>query len=138
MPRDSRSWQSVFSYYPRPYLLRYSRPLLQSSLLLALLVSIYAIFAKGGLVDLWRIRTARQGITAQVALLVRQNKELAEYVERLRHDDRLLEQLVREELGWIREGDLVYIFPESGAARGSRGRRQRTRDGALHPAWERK
>ncbi len=89
----------------------YSRPILHCGLAAASLLSIYAVFAKGGLVDLWRIHRNRQEITSRAALLLEQNQRLERYVERLRHDDRLLEQLAREELGWVKEGDLVYRFP---------------------------
>ncbi|MEM1178617.1 MAG: septum formation initiator family protein [Acidobacteriota bacterium] len=37
---------------------------------------------------------------------------LEQRLERIREDPNMLEQLAREELGWVREGDLVVVLPE--------------------------
>lgn len=33
-------------------------------------------------------------------------------IERIRSDPAMLEQLAREELGWVRDGDLVIVLPD--------------------------
>jgi cell division protein FtsB len=45
--------------------------------------------------------------------LQRSNAMLRERIHRLRHDDRHLEKLAREELGLVREGEIVYRFASS-------------------------
>ncbi|MEO1365539.1 MAG: septum formation initiator family protein [Acidobacteriota bacterium] len=37
---------------------------------------------------------------------------LEKRIERMRDDPTMLEQLAREELGWVRDGDLVVVLPE--------------------------
>jgi cell division protein FtsB len=44
-------------------------------------------------------------------------EELTKTVERLRHDPAYIEQLAREDLGYVREGETVLKFPKSDAGR---------------------
>ena len=43
--------------------------------------------------------------------IAEENESLARYIEACRHDPRYLERLARQELGQIRDGDVVYVFP---------------------------
>lgn len=38
---------------------------------------------------------------------------LADRVDRIENDDAMLEQLAREELGWVRDGDVVVVLPDT-------------------------
>ncbi len=40
------------------------------------------------------------------------NQELEQKIERLRDDPLMLERLAREQLGLVREGEVVVVFPE--------------------------
>lgn len=37
---------------------------------------------------------------------------LSDRIERIENDDAMLEQLAREELGWVRSQDVVIVLPE--------------------------
>jgi cell division protein FtsB len=43
--------------------------------------------------------------------LEREVRELSEETERLRHDTRAIERIARDELGMVREGEIVLQFP---------------------------
>lgn len=38
--------------------------------------------------------------------------EQTRYLERLRHDPALLEEVIRKKLGYVREGEFIFRFPE--------------------------
>jgi cell division protein FtsB len=42
--------------------------------------------------------------------LLRSNAQLRDDIQRLRHDERLMEQLARRQLGLVRPGELVFRF----------------------------
>lgn len=47
--------------------------------------------------------------------LVEAQAKLAEqqrYLERLRHDPALVEEVIRKKLGYVREGEFIFRFPE--------------------------
>jgi hypothetical protein len=43
--------------------------------------------------------------------LVQDNADLRERIGRLKFDDAFLQRLIRQELGYVRRGELVYRFP---------------------------
>jgi hypothetical protein len=49
--------------------------------------------------------------------LERGNERVREHMRRMETDDAYLEKLVRERLGWVRPGDLVYRVNVPAAAR---------------------
>lgn len=63
----------------------------------------------GGLYRLWRLRTERSVLGADAFRLLSKNDELRQRILRLR-SDRGLERLARQELGLVRDGEVVYRF----------------------------
>ncbi|MEW6774994.1 MAG: septum formation initiator family protein [Bdellovibrionota bacterium] len=51
-----------------------------------------------------------RGIEARVEALEEKNRTLSDQVGRLQKDRDVIERLVREELGFVRAGELVYRF----------------------------
>ena len=69
------------------------------------------VFGSRGLLHLRTLTIEEDAITQRIASLLRGNAALREELHRLRTDDRALERRVREELGYVRDGEIVYRFP---------------------------
>jgi len=76
-------------------------------------LAFFTTFGERGLLHLWRLSEAKRKLDDKNFQLQRSNAMLRERIHRLRHDDRHLEKLAREELGLVREGEIVYRFASS-------------------------
>jgi cell division protein FtsB len=74
------------------------------------LVLVSALFGRQGARHLGRLRAERQQVADATFALLRSNAQLRDDIQRLRHDERLLEQLARRQLGLVRPGELVFRF----------------------------
>ena len=85
-------------------------------------VSLYAllvfstVFGDRGVLHLQSLSAEQEGIEAQVFILLRQNEALRECIARLKTDDSFLERIVREEIGFVRPGEIVYRFQAASSA----------------------
>jgi len=82
-----------------------------------LLVS--SIVGTGGLLHVWRLRAERGALGEDVFALLHKNDGLRRKILGLRRSDRQLERLARQQLGLVRDGEIVYRFrasDEGGAA----------------------
>jgi cell division protein FtsB len=89
------------------------------TLLLAALAALLAVdfaFAPLGLRDLLALRAERTRLESVHLRLLKSNAALKIKVRRLRGDDHYLERLIREQLGYVRPGDLVYRFADHATA----------------------
>ena len=66
-----------------------------------------ALFGRQGARHLGRLRAEREQVSDATFALLRGNAQLRDEIDRLRHDERLLEQLARRQLGLVRPGELV-------------------------------
>jgi len=99
-----------FSGPPMPNSKR-SRLWLVGGLVLFLVAfSLFTTFGQYGLVDLWRLSGERKRLSEKNFSLHRENEALREKINKLRHDDRYLEKMAREELGFVGPGEIVYQF----------------------------
>ncbi len=64
--------------------------------------------------DLDRARGREAELAAEVEATEERIEALERRIRRLREDPLLLERLAREELGLVREGEVVIVLPESG------------------------
>jgi len=67
-----------------------------------------AVFGSGGLVQLRRLQAQQAHAEATAYTLAQHNARLRTHLQRLESDDVYLEKVVRERLGWIKPGELVY------------------------------
>ena len=77
----------------------------------------------GGVLELWRLHQERHRTYEEIFTLCRDNDGLRQKILDLRRSDRKLERLAREELGLVRDGEIVYRFPREesdGLARSER------------------
>ena len=80
-----------------------------SGLLIALLL--FLVFGEWGVIHYWHLSAERARLEERTLALQRENEILREKIYRLGHDDRYREKVVREQLGFVREGEIIYRFP---------------------------
>lgn len=68
-----------------------------------------ALVGDKGLLDTMRARRQHAAISAAIAHLKQKNDRLREEIRRYRDDPSAIEALAREELGLMREGELLFI-----------------------------
>lgn len=61
--------------------------------------------------DLDRARTRQSELAVKIEDTEARIDALERRIERLRHDPLLLERLAREELGLVKEGEVVFVLP---------------------------
>jgi cell division protein FtsB len=79
---------------------------------LALVVAI--LFGSRGVLHLRALVGEETAIKQRIAGLLEENQRLRTQVRQLRDDDRYLERLAREQLGFVRPGEVVYRFAAPG------------------------
>lgn len=80
---------------------------LAAVLALGLLFS-HGLFGRGGVVEVWNLWRTLEARDARVRDLTAENRRLAEAVADLRSDPAAQEREVRERLGYVRPGEIVY------------------------------
>ena len=74
--------------------------------LLALSVSV----GKHGLLHLWQLRQEQHSLEAKAFDLSRENEDFRDRIVRFTKDDEFFEKIVREELKFVKKGEIVYVF----------------------------
>ena len=72
--------------------------------------SLFMTFGDRGLLHLRRLSEEKRKLDERNFHLQRTNEALRERIYRLRHDNRYLEKIAREDLGLVRRGEIVYRF----------------------------
>ena len=72
-----------------------------------------ALVGDRGLVDTLRARRQHEAIAAALAQKRQENARLRDDIRRLREDPGAIESLAREQLGLIREGELLFIVRDT-------------------------
>lgn len=80
--------------------------LLVSYIAVALSVSV----GNRGLLHLWQLHQEQHTLEARVFDLSRENEDFRDRISRFHKDDEFLEKIVREELKFIKKGEIVYLF----------------------------
>ena len=70
-----------------------------------------AIFGAKESVRTWQMRRALDTVDRELTTLRARQAELARTVDRLRNDPLYVEQIAREQMGMVREGETVLKFP---------------------------
>ena len=83
-----------------------------SAMLVVLAIS--AVWGNRGLLHLWRLQEQLSEVETSVVRLQRENHQRREHLRRLRSDPAYMERIVRQRLGWVREGEILYrVHPET-------------------------
>ena len=78
----------------------------------AVVLFIDALVGDKGLVERLRARRQYQEVQASVDQLRSENAQLRAYARRLREDPSAYESIAREELGYIRQGETLFIIKD--------------------------
>jgi len=106
-----------------------------SALLVTL--SLFTVFGGNKINKPWRLGQEKTRLEERNFVLQKENEILRERIYRLRHDDRYLERIAREELNLVRPGEIIYRFADTESKRD----RNKPVTGGLSqspPSWERK
>ena len=71
---------------------------------------IYSCFSERGLLEVISLKSELKEMEAFNETLRLENEECNEYIHLLNEDTRCIEKLAREELGLLKEGEMVYFF----------------------------
>jgi cell division protein FtsB len=74
-----------------------------------------ALFGDDGVARHERLREDLRQVQALNADLTQENKRLLLEARALKNDPDFLESVIRDELGWVRSDELVFIFPSERA-----------------------
>jgi cell division protein FtsB len=89
--------------------------------LLACVVCYHVLFGANGLVVYGQKRSESRQLREQVENLKRQNEQLSQQIRSLKSDPRAIEREARQQLKYVRPGEMVYTLPAkpepAGAAR---------------------
>lgn len=77
------------------------------------LVVVLAFFGIKGYRDLQLVREHENELRAKIGETEGRIQVLRDRITRIKDDKATLEQYAREELGWVRTGDLVIVLPEA-------------------------
>ena len=80
-------------------------------LIIVLLMLGYAVFGERGVIRIIKAERQKELLEEQLAVLQQEQQELRGEIEQLKHDKDYWEQLAREKLGMVREGELIYHLP---------------------------
>jgi cell division protein FtsB len=70
-----------------------------------------ALFGGDGVTRHEKLRSELEHVNELNAKLAADNKRLTIEAKALRHDPDYIEATIREELGWVKSDELVFIFP---------------------------
>lgn len=65
--------------------------------------------------DLAHVKGQEAALAGRIEETQKRIDGLKERIGRIRHDPASLEQIAREELAWVRDGDVVIVLPEGGS-----------------------
>jgi cell division protein FtsB len=71
---------------------------------------VYFFFGDMGVSQWMKVRTAHQTLQTQTVQVAEENRQMTEEIAALKSDPFYIEQLARDRLGMIREGEQVYEF----------------------------
>jgi cell division protein FtsB len=85
--------------------------LLRISLVIAFVVALWIIFAPGrGIFQLHQKKTNLARLEVEKELMIQENKDISQAIERLQNDEEYLEQVAREEHGMLKKNEMVFDF----------------------------
>ena len=71
------------------------------------------IFGDAGLLSYFRMQRTRGRLNHEIEELRQKNDELRNQIESLRSDPHYIEQIAREQLGLVKDGEIIYQFNDN-------------------------
>jgi len=69
------------------------------------------LFSHRGLYQIYRFRHERVRLEQENARLAVENARLARTIDRLQHDPVLIQDLIRQELNFVKKNEIIFQFP---------------------------
>ena len=87
------------------------KQLIRISLAIVILSLLWLVFAPGsGLLHLRQQKKYLAALVAEQEILVQQNRDMKQDIERLQNDKKYLEQVAREKYGMLKDNEMVFDF----------------------------
>ncbi|HIQ37666.1 MAG TPA: septum formation initiator family protein [Desulfocapsa sulfexigens] len=87
------------------------KQLIRISLAIVILSLLWLVFAPGsGLLHLRQQKKNLAALVAEQEILVQQNRDMKQDIERLQNDKKYLEQVAREKYGMLKDNEMVFDF----------------------------
>ena len=99
--RSQGFWAKTFQHFP-----------IVAGAILGILFLVYALTNENGLPLYLQMVEKENELKRQTQQLESSNQSLRESIDRIQHDPSELEQLARDRLGMVRDGEIVYQFVE--------------------------
>jgi cell division protein FtsB len=78
--------------------------------ILTILLLFSSVFGEKGFLHQLKLKKEMAAFKESNAEIQRESTLLRNRIQKLNEDDRVLEKLVRDELGWVRDGEILYRF----------------------------
>ena len=88
--------------------------MLSLSILIIFSLLLFIVFGDNGLVDLNQLKRERYRLVEKNAKITMDNLSLYREIDRLKHDSRYIEDVVRRELGLIGEDEVIFKLKKNG------------------------
>jgi cell division protein FtsB len=81
------------------------------ALTLGVVMVLVVLFSHRGLYQIYRFQHERVQLEQENARLAAENTRLARTIDRLQHDPILIQDLIRQELNFVKKNEIIFQFP---------------------------
>lgn len=85
-------------------------------IVLLLVLAGFALFGDKGVLRMLKTYHQRTELQLKIDRLTAENRQLKQLIEALQNDHATIERIARQELGMVRQDEIVYQFPNQQAA----------------------
>lgn len=78
--------------------------------LFTIIMLFLTLFGDKGLWELKKLKNNNDGILENIEAVKEDNKRLSVEIERLKTDQRYIEEIARKEYGMVKDGEIIYLF----------------------------
>jgi cell division protein FtsB len=86
---------------------------------LGVVMVLVILFSHRGLYQIYRFRHERDRLEQENVRLATENARLARTIDRLQHDPVLIQDLIRQELNFVKKNEIIFQFPPENPASGN-------------------
>lgn len=87
------------------------------SAIFGLAVVLILLFNQNGPYKIYQLRQERTRLDRENARLAEENTRLASTIDRLHHDPEMIQDLIRQELNFVKKNEIIIQLPEPGGAK---------------------
>ncbi len=92
-----------------------------ASVIFGLAVVLILLFNPNGPYKIYQLRLERNRLDRENARLAEENLRLASTIDRLHHDPEMIQDLIRQELNFVKKDEIIIQLPEPGGAKPQAG-----------------